>query len=62
MNDLPQDIKPDEKVCFNCEHLAWMVGIGQGLKCLNPDKEIKHQPIQHRRHTCELFEFKKDKK
>ena len=25
--------KPDEKVCFNCKNMLWMVGIGQGVKC-----------------------------
>ena len=25
--------KLDEKVCFNCKNMLWMVGIGQGVKC-----------------------------
>ena len=44
---------PDEKVCFNCKHLLWMVGLGLGLKC----GLTKHN-IEHRRHTCDNFEFK----
>jgi len=50
------DIKPEDKVCYNCEHLAWMIGIGQGLRCMNPHKEKKHEMIPGSRHTCELFE------
>jgi hypothetical protein len=44
---------PDEKVCFNCKHMLWMVGLGLGLKC----GLTKHN-IEHRRHTCDNFEFK----
>jgi hypothetical protein len=47
---------PNEKVCFNCENMLWMVGIGQGLKC-----KLTMNNIDNRRHTCEKFEFKKDK-
>ena len=53
-------IDPNETVCMNCKHLAWLVGIGQGLKCFNEKKEIKYQPITNRRHTCDLFEFKRE--
>jgi hypothetical protein len=44
---------PDEKVCFNCKHMMWLVGLGQGLKC----GLTKHN-IENRRHTCDKFEFK----
>jgi hypothetical protein len=47
---------PNEKVCFNCENMLWMVGIGQGLKC-----KLTMNNIDNRRHTCQKFEFKKDK-
>jgi hypothetical protein len=53
------DIQPDEKVCYNCEYLAWMIGIGQGLRCSNPKKEKKLEPIPSSKHTCELFKSKK---
>ena len=56
-----KDIKPDEKVCYNCKYLLWMVGIGQGLRCGNPTKEIKNQLVKSSKHTCDLFE-KKDEK
>lgn len=55
-------ITPDEKVCYNCKHTAWMIGIGQGLKCSNPKKEIKNETIPSMRHTCELFEQKESLK
>jgi len=53
-----KDIKPEEKVCYNCKHLAWMIGIGQGLRCSNPKKEIKLEMIPSSKHTCELFKPK----
>lgn len=43
---------PDEKVCFNCENLIWMVGIGQGLKC-----RLTYNAIDNRRNTCDKFKF-----
>ena len=45
---------PEEKVCFNCENMMWMVGIGQGLKC-----RLTMDTIENRRHTCDKFEYKK---
>ncbi len=44
---------PAEKVCFNCKHMLWMVGLGLGLKCA-----LTRNNIEHRRHTCDQFEFK----
>ena len=42
---------PDEKVCFNCEHLLWLVGIGQGLKC-----DLNKKSIPSRYYTCDKFQ------
>jgi hypothetical protein len=47
-----QNPKPNEKVCYNCIHLAWLIGIGQGLKCGKKDG----QKIPSRWHTCEFFQ------
>lgn len=44
---------PDEKVCFNCKYMLWMVGLGQGVKC-----DIDKSNIPNRFHTCPKFEFK----
>ena len=43
----------DEKVCFNCANMLWMVGIGQGVKC-----SFTMQNIPNRYHTCDKFEVK----
>jgi hypothetical protein len=58
------DIKPDEKVCFNCKHIIWLVALGQGVRCgydfyKNNNKVLF--PISHLRHTCDKFENKKYK-
>lgn len=47
-----------ERVCMNCKHLAWLVALGQGLKCMHPDKEPKFPKIENSRHTCDKFEYK----
>jgi hypothetical protein len=44
---------PDEKVCFNCKNMLWMVGVGQGVKC-----KIDFKSIASRYYTCEKFEIK----
>ena len=52
--ELPKDNpSKDEKVCFNCTNMLWMVGIGQGVKC-----SLTMENIPNRYHTCEKFEFK----
>lgn len=52
--ELPKDNPlPDEKVCFNCKNMMWMVGIGQGVKC-----GLTKEDIPSRKHTCEKFERK----
>jgi hypothetical protein len=43
----------DEKVCFNCKSMLWMVGIGQGVKC-----SLTMKNVPNRYFTCEKFEFK----
>lgn len=45
--------QPEEKVCFNCKHLLWMVGIGQGIKC-----GLDRKSLPSRYYTCEKFEMK----
>jgi len=60
-NKIGSDIEPEDKVCYNCEHLAWLVGIGQGLRCLNPNKKKKNEMIPSSKHTCELFNPKSKK-
>lgn len=52
--DNPQ---PDEKVCFNCKHMLWMVGIGQGIKC-----DLNKKSLPSRNYTCEKFEKKESSK
>lgn len=55
-------IKKDERVCYNCVHMLWMVGIGQGVRCGFKTEEQKIPPmIPHLRHTCDKFENKFEK-
>jgi hypothetical protein len=49
------EILSEEKVCYNCKYVCWAIGVGRGLICLHPKKEIKFEPIQNRRNSCELF-------
>ena len=44
---------PLEKVCFNCENMMWMVGIGQGVKC-----RLTKKDIPSRLYTCDEFNYK----
>ena len=45
--------KSDEKVCFNCQNMLWLVGVGQGVKC-----GLTMKAISSRYYTCDKFEFK----
>jgi hypothetical protein len=48
--------KPDEKICYNCKNLLWLVGIGQGIKC-----DLDKKSLPSRWHTCDKFEQKEPK-
>lgn len=43
----------DDKVCFNCTNLMWMVGIGQGIKC-----RLTNENLPNRYHSCDQFAIK----
>jgi hypothetical protein len=45
--------KPDEKICFNCKHMLWLVALGQGVKCALDKKDI---PSHF--HCCIKFDSK----
>lgn len=48
--------KPEEKVCFNCKYMLWLVGVGQGVKC-----DLDKKNIPSRFYSCENFEYKTKK-
>lgn len=53
-------IKSTERICYNCKYLAWLIGVGQGLRCGHKSRREpgNHAPlVPSRFHTCELFEF-----
>jgi hypothetical protein len=52
-------INLEDKVCYNCKYMAWLVGIGLGLKCNHPEKIDVSKTIPSRYHTCDLFEKSK---
>lgn len=50
---------PKERVCYNCKHMLWMVGIGLGVRCgyeIDGNKSMKVLPSL--RHVCDKFEWK----
>ena len=52
--------KDTDRCCFNCKHLIWMIGIGQGLKCgvdfVKNHPIIKSPPsVPSIAHLCERF-------
>lgn len=59
----------DERVCYNCKYMLWLVGIGQGVRCgynyktsglPQSAESIPHIP--NLKHTCDKFEFETDDK
>ncbi len=56
-----RQIKDSDKICYNCKYLAWLIGVGQGLRCGHKTKRKDGEMaplVPSRFHTCELFEFK----
>jgi hypothetical protein len=53
MSNNIENPKRDEQVCFNCTHLLWLIGIGQGLRC-----GITKKQIPSRWHSCKKFNTK----
>ncbi len=47
--------KSTDRCCFNCDHLLWMIGIGQGLRCGN---DIDRSLIPGIYHVCDDFSGK----
>jgi hypothetical protein len=54
----PDEILPKEKVCFNCIHMLWCVGVGQGMRCSKQKENGSHFLIPNSRYSCDLFENK----
>jgi hypothetical protein len=50
MNNKIDTPKPDEKICYNCKNLLWLVGLGQGIKC-----DLDKKSLPSRWHTCDKF-------
>lgn len=54
--------------CLTCKCGQWMVAIGQGFRCSNPNKpkttdfNPKLWPIPHRTYVCEMYSNKRCKK
>jgi hypothetical protein len=64
---MKKDINSKEKICTNCAHFNWAVGIGLGMRCGNPINNHKilrpGAPMQKlpfvpgRSFSCEHFEY-----
>lgn len=52
--------RPDERVCWNCDHMRWAVGTGSGVWCLAPENNAEGMlsRIPSRRWTCGHFKAK----
>ena len=58
-------IPKDYECCYNCRYMTWMVGIGQGVRCVNEknqyrvfvgEEKLKLPLIPGVAEKCELFE------
>jgi hypothetical protein len=36
-----RDIPKEYPCCWNCKYMAWMVGIGQGVRCSNEKNQYR---------------------
>ena len=55
-------VDPAEKVCMNCRHMLWQVGVGLGVRCKHPANFTdctgfyRQMFIPSRRFSCQHFE------
>ena len=48
-----------DKCCYNCKHILWLIGVGQGLRCgHNIQDGVKPPTIPSISHVCENFKGK----
>ena len=48
-----------DKCCYNCKHILWLIGVGQGLRCgHNIQEGVKPPTIPGISHVCENFKGK----
>lgn len=55
---------PKIRSCINCRYMMWLVGVGQGIRCDNAEKNTLEGTelfrIPSREYCCEHFEPKQD--
>ena len=52
------DFQVTDRCCFNCKHLLWMIGVGQGLRCgIDFNKRVVESPpsVPSIGHVCDRF-------
>ncbi len=51
------DFQVTDRCCYNCKHLLWMIGVGQGLRCgiEFKKKNIKPPTVPSIGHVCDQF-------
>jgi hypothetical protein len=50
-----------DKICLNCKYLAWLIAIGQGLRCTHVSKRVEGEKlpfVPSRHYSCDMFEYK----
>jgi len=56
-----EPISKDDRICYNCQYLRWLIGIGLGLRCGHESKSKPNELpplVPSRYHSCEFFEMK----
>lgn len=55
-----KNTKEKEKICANCKYIAWLIGVGLGLRCSHASKRVEGEMpplIPSRDYSCDLFEY-----
>ena len=50
--------KDTDRCCFNCKHLIWLIGVGQGLRCgIDFSNKVVEAPpsVPSIGHVCDRF-------
>jgi hypothetical protein len=61
-SDWHRNIPRDAECCKNCRHMAWLVGVGQGIRCIIDKGDRPGSQIKGLMEKCDSFEFKQSLK
>jgi hypothetical protein len=61
-SDWHRSIPKGVKCCYNCKYMAWLVGVGQGIRCIIDKGDRPGSQIRGLMESCSFIELKQSQK